>query len=86
MQIDPNSHITPTPRQGVSHGSPRGTVQQGGGASFDQAAQLNQALRQTPEVRPDVVARARLLTGDLKYPPDLTIQRIARLLAIQLGG
>jgi len=84
MQIDPNNHISPAARPTAPRVSARVTVQQGGGPSFEQAAQLNQALRETPEVRPEAVARAQHLIGDVRYPPDETLQSIARLLAIQL--
>ncbi|MFO1497044.1 MAG: hypothetical protein U1G07_01380 [Verrucomicrobiota bacterium] len=51
---------------------------------FDGAEQLNQSLQTTPESRPDVVARAQQLIGDVTYPPPETIRRLATLLAMHL--
>lgn len=86
MKIDPNSHISSTPPAAASRAATHAAAPQVASASFEQVAQLNQALQRTPEVRAEVVAKARLLVGDVKYPPDTTIQRIARLLAMELGG
>jgi hypothetical protein len=45
--------------------------------STEHAAFLNAQLQQQPEIRPDVVARARLLAADPAYPPAAVIQKIA---------
>jgi hypothetical protein len=53
---------------------------------FSQAAALEKALANTPEVRPERVDQARRLVGDPEYPPRETLQRIATLLAIKLSA
>jgi len=46
---------------------------------------LTPALAETPDMRPEAVARARELIEDVHYPPAETTQRIARLLALCFG-
>ena len=50
-------------------------------ALFRDSQKLNQALRDSPEVRSHEVARAQGLVSSLKYPPAELIGRLARLLA-----
>jgi hypothetical protein len=54
-------------------------------APFHQAAQLDQALDATPDVRPDVVQRGRELVKNVHYPSMETMRQIATLLAIHLN-
>ncbi len=84
MQISPNSNSGPVtrtywkafPSAPGNHGADS--------AQFDQAAALNRALADTPDLRPGEVERARALIGDVTYPPRETIQRIASLLALNV--
>jgi hypothetical protein len=46
------------------------------------AVGLQTALAATPEIRPEVVARAAKLAVDLNYPPREIIDRIANLIAL----
>jgi hypothetical protein len=55
-------------------------------ASFQNVEALDQALQATPEVRPEAVAHAQELIGDVKYPPADTIRSISALLAIEGVG
>ncbi|MSU21796.1 MAG: hypothetical protein EXS30_10430 [Pedosphaera sp.] len=48
------------------------------------AGALDEALRNTPEVRIDSVQRAREMVNDPAYPPRETIRQIARLVASTL--
>ncbi|HEY1171413.1 MAG TPA: hypothetical protein VGH19_08605 [Verrucomicrobiae bacterium] len=41
-------------------------------------------MAQTPDVRADVIARAKKLVADPAYPPTETIRKIANLLAVNL--
>lgn len=50
--------------------------------STQSALGLQNALAVTPEIRPEVVARAEKLAVDLNYPPREIIDRIANLIAI----
>jgi hypothetical protein len=45
---------------------------------------LEAALAQTPESRLEEVARARHLIGQVRWPPDEMIRRIAELLGIHI--
>ncbi|HUI06982.1 MAG TPA: hypothetical protein VL486_08230 [Verrucomicrobiae bacterium] len=54
-------------------------------ASFHGTEALNSALQQTPDVRPDVVQRAREQASDVEYPPLKTIKAISELLARETG-
>lgn len=67
----------------AAHTSPPSSI-----ARFDHAVHLNEALRRTPEVRPEAVAKAKECLGDVAYPPPETIRRISVLLAmnVQDGG
>jgi hypothetical protein len=49
-------------------------------ASFQGTDAVNTALQLAPEVRPEAVARARMLIADAQYPPASTINAISKLL------
>jgi hypothetical protein len=51
-------------------------------ATFQRSEALNQAFQSTPDVRPDQVARARELIGNVEYPPRETIAKLSTLLAM----
>ncbi len=53
-------------------------------AEFGNVDALNQALKSTPDVRPEAVLKAKGLVDDPHYPPAEAIRRIANLLAIDL--
>ncbi len=83
MRVNPNSELVSatgvparTPASAPSLGEDRLTV--------GSADNLNQALAETPAVRPDEVARARTLIQDPSYPPTVIIQKLSDLLAIGL--
>ena len=52
--------------------------------SFRSTPALQDKLKNQSDVRPDVVARAKELVSDSKYPPDDILDRIAVLLAINV--
>ena len=54
-------------------------------ASFSGAQALTEALARLPDTRPEVVQRSREVVGSVKYPPDETLNRIAKLLAMNLS-
>jgi hypothetical protein len=86
MEIKPNNHLEPATRIAATPARPRAA---GGGTdsvAFERAQALDQALQTTQAVRPEMVARARQLISDVKYPPDQTIRQIAALLAMNLDG
>lgn len=45
--------------------------------STDQAAFLRSELERQPELRPEVVERARGLASDSKYPPQEVVRHVA---------
>ena len=51
---------------------------------FKNAELLHQLLQETPDIRPEAVARGKALLADQSYPPKETLQRIAELLANNL--
>lgn len=46
--------------------------------STDSGTFLKAELERQPEIRPDVVARARTLAADPSYPPPATIRAVAQ--------
>jgi hypothetical protein len=44
---------------------------------IDKAAALRASLQQVPEIRPEVVERARALAADPSYPSDAIVRRIS---------
>ena len=85
MQVSPNHGSGPVSRTWLKAPSsaPGGT--KADTVRFDGAAALDRALADTPDLRADRVERARELIRDVSYPPEETIQRIASLLATNLG-
>jgi hypothetical protein len=59
-----------TPPKGVSRG-PKDQIH------IDKAAALRDGLQQVPEIRPEVVARARALANDPSYPSADIIRHIS---------
>lgn len=80
MRVNPNSEpldITRAPGP-VEARNPRLEADQ---QSFASAESLSRALEQTPAVRSDKVAQARLQIADPTYPPLELIKRISNLIA-----
>jgi hypothetical protein len=50
-------------------------------ANFEESHRLDQVLSDTPEVRPDQVARAKALVADPTFPSKEQLGKIAGLLA-----
>ncbi len=83
MQINATNNITPIPeplRRAANAAEGRD------GADFSGAEAVEKTLRRTPEIRSEEVERAKSLIKDEKYPPDVTIQGIANLIASHLYG
>ena len=86
MEIKPTHNLGAVTRLASGLARPPETKAAGDTVVFDSAQALNKALDTTPDVRPDVVARARAVVAGSSYPPQETIQRISALLAIHLDG
>ena len=54
-------------------------------SDFGEAEALRTALEKTPDVRPEAVARGKELVSLSSYPPPETLDRLARLLALELS-
>jgi hypothetical protein len=52
--------------------------------NFNRTAHLERMLRDEKDVRAEEVERALSLVGQVSYPPQQTIRRIAALLAIEM--
>ncbi len=55
-------------------------------ASFQNSAALNHTLSSTPDVRPEVVTRAKDLVSSTIYPPPRVIRQISTLLAMGIAS
>lgn len=72
---------SPDPRRGRAASSSAAAPAGGDTLSTKRATELRAALASTPEIRPDVVARAEALAVDPNYPPLKIIERVASLIA-----
>lgn len=85
MQVNPSHPSDPigqTEHMRRSGTSPRPAAD---GAAFERSAALNRSLADLPDVRRQVVERARRLIEDTSYPPQEAINKIADLLAMTLA-
>lgn len=53
---------------------------------FKEAAALEHALKETPDVRSSEVERAKQLVADTNYPPREAIQKLSTLLAMKISS
>lgn len=85
MEVHLNSNLDAVVRAAATGNKPR--VQSTAAASdtsFEQTDSLNEALKSTPGVRPEAVARGKELVSNTLYPPTETIRQISSLLALNL--
>ncbi len=85
MEINPNSRIAWSPSLAPVPATRTASEIATDRTTFDEIRKLNQSLGNAPDVRPEVVARAKALLGDVHYPPMETIQRIGELLAVHFS-
>ena len=85
MEINLNSNIESLGRIAGSQPKRLETKTESGATAFGQSEALNQALQQTPNVRPEVVATAQSAVNSSHYPPAETIKQIATLLALHMN-
>lgn len=69
--------VRPDPVPAAANGANRGLVARPDQISTENAAFLRAELQRQPEIRPDVVARARALAGDPNYPPQAVLRDVA---------
>lgn len=84
MQIKTDNSIGRVPPPPPSVGRTPDCMSRPDPADFHEMQRLHQALEESTDIRPDVVARARALAEQADYPPLEIIQRIGVLLARRL--
>ena len=85
MEIQPSNNSSPLPTA-APRPAHRTVAAATDGSEFASTAALHRALDATPDVRPEAVARGQALAESEKYPPAQTLQRLARLFAIEFGA
>jgi len=86
MEVNTNNNVDATQRVIISSNkAPRPQPKSDSDSTeFYRVAALDQALQETPAVRPEAVAHAKALISEVRYPGDETIRGIASLLALKL--
>jgi hypothetical protein len=86
MEIEFNTNRIPPAESGSSairrDTSPAATD----AVSFSASDSLKSQLNNISTVRPEQVAKAKLLVSDAQYPPDYVLDRLAVLLALHTGA
>lgn len=85
MQVNPSHHSDPVGQTELIRRPVAQPQSATDGTSFDRSAALDRSLEKTPDVRPEVVERARQLIEDTSYPPPVAINKIADLLAMKFA-
>jgi hypothetical protein len=84
MEINPSSRFRPiSPLE--RRPTPPATQAATDAGEFSSTEGLQRALNATPDVRPEAVARGKALIESPHYPPDQTLQSLARLLALDFS-
>lgn len=84
MEIKPSSSYSPIP-PAETRQTRKAVQETTEGVEFAGTAALQRALEATPDVRPEAVARGQELVKSDQYPPSETMQRLARLFAMEFG-
>jgi hypothetical protein len=82
MEVRLDTEIISVARITNSATKPKAVTATGPEVSFGQTEALNGALAQVPDVRPGEVERAKAFVSTESYPPQVMMQKIARLLAV----
>lgn len=86
MEVKANKNVDLAQRPVLSQVKPRPATANFDTVSFSRVVALEQAMHQTPALRPEAVQRARALVSDAEYPPTATIDGIATLLALEINA
>ena len=84
MEIQPSSNSSPLPTAALRWAH-RPVTAATDGSEFATTGALHRALDATTDIRPEAVTRGRALAESEQYPPAQTLQRLARLFAIEFG-
>ncbi len=86
MQVDPKLTTSAVARVDTSQPLVRKAKSDSDYATFSRTEALHNSYRDVPDVRSDVVSKAKELVSSSTYPPPETIKRISNLLAMQLSA
>lgn len=86
MQVDPKLTTSAVARADTSQPLVRKAKSETDCATFSRTEALHNAYRDVPDVRTEVVSKARELVSSSTYPPPETIKRLSNLLAMQLSA
>jgi len=84
IKFNPGRISDPGTSQPIARGPSTPATSDTSGLPHERTQALEQSLRDAPQVRPEVVDRARALVADVKYPPDEVLDRISALLALHV--
>ena len=84
MQVKPNQNTGSISPVSIHRAEVRRVQPAAEQVNLEGATAVNRTLEATPQVRPEVVDRARQLLGAPTYPPRETIVRLSHLLAMNL--
>lgn len=84
MEIQPNQNTGAAQNALNSRGVTRPRKPSPEEVSFAATSNVDQALRELPALRVEVVERAQKLVGDPTYPPRETIHQLSELLALRM--
>ena len=82
MNVQPSSGSNPITGIGSNGVKSQAPPKAEAEASFQNSDALDNSLQSTPDIRPEVVARAKQLVSTTIYPPPRVIRQISTLLAI----
>jgi hypothetical protein len=86
MHIQPNQNTGGLSPAGMNRVEFRRSEIVNRAVNFEATDAVRKALRDTPDVRPEVVEAARQMIGQPTYPPRETINKLSQLLAMRLSG
>ncbi len=82
MEIEPSRSSVPISRL-EARPVRRAEPAPGDAGEFTETEALRQAMASTPEVRADVVERARSLANNPNYPPEEIVRKLSQLFAAE---
>lgn len=85
MEIEPSRSSVPLSRL-EARPVRRAEPAPGDAGEFTETEALRQAMASTPEVRADVVERARSLAKNPNYPPEEIVRKLSQLFATEFSA
>ena len=84
MEVNLNPNLGPIRESGPNQKPATQAQVEVDAAEFTRSQTLERTLAEAPDIRRQAVERARLLMGDVQYPPSETIHQLASLLALHM--